>query len=348
MGTTGIVQDPIFMEHMRGFQHVESPQRLEVIYEMVKDHFDGGLPSVPTRQATHDQLAYIHTREYIQRVASTAGKEYVSLDPDTQTSPLSYEAATLAVGGLFNLIDALLNNKIQNGFALVRPPGHHAEANRAMGFCLFNTVALGAEYGRQRHGLEKILIVDWDLHHGNGTQHSFWENSQVLYFSTHQYPYYPGTGAFTEVGGKKAPGFTVNVPLSRGYQDEDFAQIFERILLPIGRQFKPDLILISAGFDTYFQDPLGAMGVTPKGFARMTRILKQLAAEVCQDRLLLALEGGYHLEGLQQSVLAVLQELVGKSPLSAKEQEPDPRPDLPVVEKVWSIQKNYWKRDHRS
>ncbi|MBA4393602.1 MAG: histone deacetylase [Desulfobacca sp.] len=330
---------------MRDFHHVESPQRLEVIYKMLKDDFSGRLKSVVPRPATHQELAFIHKPDYIERVASTAGKSYVSLDPDTQTSPRSYEAAVLAAGGLFSLVDALLAGKIDNGFALTRPPGHHAEAHRAMGFCLFNNVALAAEYGRHRHGLEKVLIIDWDLHHGNGSQHSFWENNKVLYCSTHQYPYYPGTGAAGEVGGSKAQGYTVNVPLSSGYEDDDFVQIFERILLPIGRQFKPDLILISAGFDTYFLDPLGAMRVTPNGFARMTRILLGLAEEVCQGRLLLALEGGYHLEGLSLSTRAVLQELLGESTLSPQEQQPNSRPDLSVVQKVWSIQKNYWKRD---
>jgi acetoin utilization deacetylase AcuC-like enzyme len=238
-----------------------------------------------------------------------------------------------------------MNRTIGNGFALVRPPGHHAESNRAMGFCLFNNVALGAAYTRIKHGLDKILIIDWDLHHGNGTQHSFWDSDRVLYFSTHQYPYYPGTGAVHEVGGKMAPGFTVNVPLSSGYRDEDFAQIFERVLLPIGRQFQPDLLLVSAGFDTYYEDPLGAMLVSPKGFARQTRLLLQLAEEVCQGRLLLTLEGGYHLEGLRLSVLAVINELMGNSILSPEERQPDGRPNLAVVDQVWSIQKNYWKKD---
>ena len=338
------MQDPIYLEHIRGVPHVESPQRLEVLYQMVEDNFSGRLNSVPPRPATQAELAYIHTPDYIQQIASTAGKSYISLDPDTQTSAKSYEAALMAVGGLFALVDALLAGKIDNGFALIRPPGHHAEANRAMGFCLFNNVALAAEYARHQHGLERILIVDWDLHHGNGTQHSFWDNNRVLYFSTHQYPYYPGTGGLGEVGGQTAQGFTVNCPLSSGYQDEDFAQIFERILQPIARQFKPDLILTSAGFDIYYEDPLGAMLVSPKGFARMTRILMQLAGEVCEGRLLLALEGGYHPEGLQFSVLAVLKELLGETILSTREQLSDTRPDLPIVEKVWAVQKNFWER----
>ena len=342
--TTGIIQDPIFLEHIRGFSHVESSERLEVLYGMLQEDLAGQFQSITPRPATHRELTYIHTAAYVDRVASTAGREYVSLDPDTQTSPKSYEAAITAAGGLFALVDALLAGKIDNGFALTRPPGHHAEADRAMGFCLFNNVALAAEYVRQHHGQEKVLIVDWDLHHGNGTQHAFWKNNKVLYFSTHQYPYYPGSGAIHEVGADKAQGYTVNCPLSSGYQDQDFAQIFERILLPIGRQFKPDLILVSAGFDTYYQDPLGAQQVTPEGFARMTGLLMDLAREVCQGRLLLTLEGGYHLKGLRLSVLAVLKELLGESVLSADQQLPDSRPDLPIVEKVWSIQKSFWKK----
>ena len=342
---TGIVTDPIYLEHLKDFGHVESPHRLEVIYETLNHLVKDRVRIISPRPATHDELAYIHSQDHIRRVAATAGKACVSLDPDTQTSPLSYEAATMAAGGLFVLIDALMNRTIDNGFALVRPPGHHAESNRAMGFCLFNNVALGAAYTRIKHGLDKILIIDWDLHHGNGTQHSFWDSDRVLYFSTHQYPYYPGTGAVHEIGGKMAPGFTVNVPLSGGYLDEDFAQIFERVLLPIGRQFQPDLLLVSAGFDIYYEDPLGAMLVTPKGFARLTRFLLQLAEEVCQGRLLLTLEGGYHLEGLRLSVLAVINELMGNSSLRPEERQPDGRPNLAVVDKVWSIQKNYWKKD---
>jgi acetoin utilization deacetylase AcuC-like enzyme len=343
--TTGITQDPVCLEHLRGLPHVESPERLEVLCPLLEDLITEGITAIPARSATETELATIHTADYIKRVRSTAGKNAVFLDPDTRTSAKSYEAAITAVGGLFALVDAIMSEKIDNGFALIRPPGHHAEAHRAMGFCLFNQVALAAEYGRRRHGLKKILIVDWDIHHGNGIQHSFWDSDQVLYFSTHQSPFYPGTGGIDEVGGPKARGYTVNVPLSGGYGDEDFAQIFERTLLPIGRQFHPEMILVSAGFDTHYQDPLGAQRVTPNGFARMTRILMQLAREVCQGRLLLSLEGGYHLEGLSLSVKAVLKELMGESFLSPEEQQPDTRPDLKIVQRVWAIQNNYWKRD---
>jgi len=341
---TGIVRDPIYLEHLRGFAHVESPRRLEVLYDLLDRSFAGRLYPVSSRAAAPEHLTAIHTPDHLRRVAATAGRVHDSLDPDTQTTAQSFEAALHAAGGLTALIDSLLNGEIENGFALVRPPGHHAEAHRAMGFCLFNNVAIGAAYALQRRGLERILIVDWDLHHGNGTQHSFWNSPEVLYFSTHQYPYYPGTGSLDEVGGKEARGFTVNVPLFRGCLDEDFAQIFERILVPIGRQFKPDLILISAGFDTYYEDPLGAMMVTSRGFARLTRIVQGLAEEVCQGRLLLALEGGYHLDGLRQSVLAVLRELQGDSVLTSEENAADRRAELAIVRQVWKVQQHFWKR----
>lgn len=342
---TGIVQDPLYLEHIRGVPHVETPQRLEVIYQMLTDHFPDQLEQVIPRPANEEELGYIHTREHIKKIAATAGKSLVSLDPDTQTSPRSFEAALLAAGGCLSLIDALLSDKIDNGFALIRPPGHHAEANRAMGFCLFNNIAVAAEYARKRYGLGKVLIVDWDLHHGNGTQRSFWEEDHILYFSTHQYPYYPGTGGLGEVGSPSARGYTINCPLSSGYQDEDFAQIFERILVPVGRQFQPDLILVSAGFDTYYEDPLGAMLVTPKGYARMTRILMQLAEECCAGRIVVVLEGGYHLGGLTLSVMSVIKELLGETILTAEEKSADLRPSLPIVEKVWSVQQNFWKRN---
>jgi acetoin utilization deacetylase AcuC-like enzyme len=343
--TTGIVQDPIFIEHLMGIPHVESPQRLEVLYEMLEEVFSSRLTSIPMRPATPDEMAYIHRPDYIRQLSSTAGKRLVYLDSDTKASARSYEIAVLAVGGLFALVDALMEGAIHNGFALTRPPGHHAEAHRGMGFCLLNSIALAAEYGRHRHGLNKILIVDWDLHHGNGTQHAFWDSRQVLYFSTHESPLYPGTGDIRDVGGPRAEGFTVNVPLSGGYGDEEFEEIFKRILLPIAHQFQPEMILVSAGFDTYVKDPLGSQQVTPAGFARMTRLLLQLAQEVCQGRILLTLEGGYHLEGLRLSVKAVLKELLGESILPEKQPPSSALRDLAVIDRVWAVQKKYWKKD---
>jgi len=310
---TGVVKDPLYMEHRPSEFHPESPQRLEVLYEMLEEpEVKEAFLKVTPRSCEREDLERVHAGAYIDLVASTAGKPLTSLDPDTQTSPKSYEAALLAAGGCLEAVDEILSGEIQNVFAMVRPPGHHAETDRAMGFCLFNNVAVAARYAQEKHGLSKVMIVDWDLHHGNGTQRSFYEDPTVLYASTHQYPYYPGTGAFEEVGRGSGEGFTVNVPLRPGHGDAEYAGIFRRIISPVGEAFEPDLLIVSAGFDIYRGDPLGGMGVSPEGFALLTRILKNMASEVCDGKLLVALEGGYNLEGLRGAGKAVLLELLGK------------------------------------
>lgn len=342
--TTGIVCHDTYKKHLAGFPHVESPERLQVIYDML-DAADmaGKFVSISPRPATHDELAWIHNRSHIERVAATDGKAHASLDPDTQTTPLSYQAAKLAAGGLFSLVDKILDGTVKNGFALVRPPGHHAEEDRAMGFCLFNNVALGARYAMKTYGLKRILILDWDLHHGNATQKSFYEDPDVLYFSTHQYPHYPGTGSLGEVGSGEGVGFTVNIPLFPGYGDSDFFKIIEQIVYPIGSAFKPELVFVSAGFDTYVADPLGGMRVTPKGYAAMTRLMMDFAKTCASERLAMTLEGGYHLEGLRESVRAVLKELVGDSILTAEDLKDFEKGAVPpIVQEVIQVQKDYW------
>ncbi len=342
--STGVVCHDLYKEHLANFPHVESPKRLEIIYDMLDEaDMAGRFVSISPRPATHDELAWIHSRFHIERVAATDGKAYASLDPDTQTTPLSYQAAKLAVGGLFSLVDKIFDGTVKNGFALVRPPGHHAEEDRAMGFCLFNNVALAARYAMKTYGLRKILILDWDLHHGNATQKSFYEDPDVLYFSTHQYPYYPGTGSLKEIGTGKGKGLTVNVPLYPGYGDGEFFKIIEQIVCPIGRIFEPELIFISAGFDTYHADPLGGMRVTPKGYAAMTRLIMELARECTSERLAVTLEGGYHLTGLRESVRAVLKELVGDSILTADDLEGFAKGAAPpIVQQVIQVQRPYW------
>jgi len=341
---TGVVRHDSYKQHLAEFPHVESPQRLKVIYDMLDEaDMAGKFVSVSPRPATHDELAWVHSHSYIERVAGTDGKPHMSLDPDTQTTPLSFQAAKLAAGGLFSLVDKIFDATIENGFALVRPPGHHAETDRAMGFCLFNNVALGARYAMNTYGVKKILIVDWDLHHGNATQKTFYADPDVLYFSTHQYPYYPGTGSLKEVGHGDGMGLTVNVPLRPGYGDSDFFKIFKQILYPIASAFKPELIFVSAGFDTYVDDPLGGMEVTPQGYAAMTRLIMDLAKAYASERLAFTLEGGYHLAGLRESVRAVLKELAGDSilkPATLEELEKGATP--PVVEDVIQVQRPYW------
>ncbi len=290
----------------------------------------------------------IHSPAYIDLIASTAGKPYFRLDGDTSTCAKSYEAALVAAGGFLELIKAVMEGKLNNGFALVRPPGHHAERDRAMGFCLFNNVAIGARYAIQNFSLQKILIVDWDVHHGNGTQNSFYEDPKVLYFSTHRYGFfYPGTGAATEVGKGKGEGFTVNVPLPTGCGDADYGNIFQKILKPIALEYQPQLILVSAGFDTHYDDPLGGMEVTEKGFARMTQILMEIAEATAQGKLAITLEGGYDVAGQKRSVKAVLKELAQISPLDKKDLLEKEEANTSRIERfilqLKEIQRRYWK-----
>lgn len=307
---TGIVKDKRYLKHDAGFGHPESPKRLGATHAMLESaDMMGKFMNIEPRHATHEEIALIHSPPYINRVAATAGKAFVSLDPDTATTAESYDVATLAVGGVFKAIDSVVAGDVQNAFALVRPPGHHAGVSRAAGFCLFNNVAIGAMYAISKYKMNRVLIVDWDLHHGDGTQAQFYDDNRILYFSSHQYPYYPGTGSVEEIGRGNGLGYTVNVPLRPGVDDAQYVKIFRRILQPISMKFKPDLILLSAGFDCYFKDPLGGMKVTPDGFAYLTRVLMNIADSCCSGRMVATLEGGYHLTGLADSIKSVLNEM---------------------------------------
>jgi acetoin utilization deacetylase AcuC-like enzyme len=306
---TGIVKDQRYLSHGLRY-HPESPARLEAIYAMIEQpDMAGHFTEIAPRFADGKEIERIHNPAYIELVASTVGKSHFYLDPDTETTPESYDTARLAVGGLFNAIDNVMTGQVDNAFAFVRPPGHHAGENEAAGFCLFNNVALGAMHAIAKYHLNRILIVDWDLHHGNGTADIFYNDNRVLYFSTHQSPAYPGTGAIKEIGRGPGKGYTINVPLRPGMDNAQYVKIYRRLLAPVALAFKPELILVSAGFDIYYQDPLGEMKVTPRGFAYLTRILMDIADACCQGRLVLALEGGYHIEGITESVKMVLKEL---------------------------------------
>lgn len=308
----GIIRDRIYLEHKPPDYHPESSMRLEIIYELLETNrkIKENQMLIEPRLATHDEVAMIHSRTYIEKVAETSGLSHVMLDPDTHTSSMSYKAALMAVGGILNGVDAILERKISRAFAFIRPPGHHAEKSRAMGFCIFNNVAIAANYLIEHYKLDRILIVDWDLHHGNGTQNAFYDDPHVLYFSTHQYPYYPGTGNITECGANEGLGFTVNVPLPGGQSNGDFKKIFDKILVPLCRGFKPQFILVSAGFDIHANDPLGTMKVTESGFVYLTSVLLNIAEKYCDNNILFLLEGGYHLESLKHSIESVVLELI--------------------------------------
>ena len=307
--SVGIVKHGIYLEHVIDDYHPESPERLRRIYAMLDEMDSDGLAFIPPRAATHEEIELVHEAAYVEAVAATKGKSHVRLDPDTATSPKSYEAALMAAGGFLALLDAIERAEAASGFALVRPPGHHAERSAAMGFCLFNNIAIGARYLEKAYGLGRILIADFDLHHGNGTQHAFYNENEVLYFSTHQHPYYPGSGGFREVGEGKGKGYTVNVPLPYGMGDDDYEYIYRGVLAPLADRYQPEIVLVSAGFDAYYNDPLGGMTVTENGFAAMAKVLLEIADQHCKGKVACVLEGGYDLTGLASSVRAVITEL---------------------------------------
>jgi acetoin utilization deacetylase AcuC-like enzyme len=299
-----VVSSERFAHHLTPPGHPERVERAQVLQGVAIEWRQRGGAVVEPRPATDAELAAVHASDYVREVAATTGRA-VSLDPDTYTSPDSYDVATLAAGAVLAGIDHTLAGE-GPALALVRPPGHHAERDRAMGFCLFNNAALAAAYALEHHRMERVLIVDWDVHHGNGTQEIFWDEPRVLYVSLHQFPFYPGTGRFDEVGDGDGRGFTVNIPLPGGCGDDEWTAAFRRVVEPIAHAFKPQLVLVSAGFDAHAQDPLGGMRVTEQGFAGMADSLLAIAREHAGGRLIAALEGGYDVDALSKSVEAVL------------------------------------------
>lgn len=345
MKPTAIFRSPLFLEHLKNFDHIESVQRLEVLYEALDQPEIAAQFVYPSFAAATPQfLDANHAPAYIRQLAATAGKKQVMLDADTQTSPLSYQAACLAAGAAINATERLIAGEIKNAFCLIRPPGHHAEYDHAMGFCLFNNVAIAAHYAIEQLNLPRILIVDWDLHHGNGTQHAFYDTDQVLYFSIHQSPCYPGSGASYEIGSGKGCGYTINVPLPAGLGNLAYAAIFNTLLAPIARQYHPEMILLSAGYDIHRDDPLGGMTVTGPGFSYLTKVLLDLAAELCDHRLVACLEGGYSLSGLKEGVFATLDEMRGESLLHDKEVMEFTSAAYPIIalDETRNIAKKFW------
>jgi acetoin utilization deacetylase AcuC-like enzyme len=336
---TAVVGDRRMLAHEPGGGHPERPDRLRVLLDHLADA--PGLVRLDARPATEEELLLVHPAAHVERVAASAGRPHVVFDPDTATSAGSWDAARLAAGSLLVVCEAILGGEVENGFALVRPPGHHAERDRAMGFCLFNNVAVATAWLRQ-HGIGRVAIVDWDLHHGNGTQHLFESDPDVLYVSTHQYPYYPGTGAADEVGRGAGAGRTLNLPFPAGFGDAEYVRAFAGIVTPIVRQFAPEFVLVSAGFDCDHRDPLGGMEVTPAGFTAMARACVALAEECAGGRLAAVLEGGYDLGAIVEGVDATLAAMQGAAVA--------PRPATgqagraePVLARVRAAQAPHWR-----
>ena len=309
---TGFVYDDIYLRHKTSSGHPERPERLEAIVTRLQTAgLLETLTRIKPRSAEEKWLTAVHSAEHIAtlRELHAEGNRYAGTR-DTPISESSYEVAIQAAGGVLAAVDSVMKGDVQNAFCAVRPPGHHATRDKAMGFCLLNNVVIAARYVQKKHNLPKVLIVDWDVHHGNGTQDIFYEDPSVFYFSVHQYPFYPGTGSADERGAGEGKGQTLNVPLSAGSGDREFRQTLSSKLLPAAREFQPDFVLVSAGFDAHEDDPLGQMRVTTEGFAELTRIVKQIADEQCQGRLVSVLEGGYDLEGLATSVEAHVRILI--------------------------------------
>jgi acetoin utilization deacetylase AcuC-like enzyme len=308
--STLIITDARCLNHNPGPGHPERPERLATILRDLTRDPPGGCHIEAPRPATPPELAAVHAPAYLEGLLALQGKA-AALDPDTAVSAGSIEAALLAAGAAVGAVEAVWRGRADNAFGLVRPPGHHAEQDRAMGFCLLNNAAIAAE-SALRLGAERVMIVDWDVHHGNGTQHLFEARRDVLFASCHQFPFYPGTGAPDEVGRGEGAGFTVNCALPAGQGDADYGAVFHDLFLPAGRSFRPDLVIVSAGFDAHARDPLAEMAATEQGFAAMCSAAMQLAQDTCGGKLVLLLEGGYDLNALTDSVRACLEVMDGR------------------------------------
>ena len=339
---TGYVYDPVYLEHdLRG--HPENQQRLRQILSVLEKHDTlRQLTHVPAVTITRERLERAHEPHYIEQVQRVAQRGGGHLDPDTYVRAASYDAALMAAGGLVEATRAVLDGELDNAFALVRPPGHHALRERGMGFCLFNNVAIAAHYALAEHGLDRVFIVDFDVHHGNGTQDEFEADPAVMYVSTHQYPYYPGTGYWNETGSGDGEGSIINVPLGGGVGDEGFGRIFQEIVAPAAWRFQPELILVSAGYDAHWDDPLAYMQLSIGGYVAIAQALKDLAEELCGGRVVFTLEGGYHLEALAYSVLNTFGVLLGDEAWQlADPLGPSPNRERPVSDIIERVRQTH-------
>lgn len=309
---TGFVYSDVYLSHETGADNHERPERLKAIIDACeKAGLMRQLNTIAPFGVDEEIIALVHDRSYIDQIKETCKRGPATFDSDTTVGPGSYNAACHAVGGVIAVVNALMAERIKNAFCAVRPPGHHATQNKAMGYCLFNNVAIAARYAQKYYDtLKRILIVDWDIHHGNGTQDIFYGDDSVLYFSTHQHPHYPGSGARSETGAGTGKGYTINVPMSPGAGDTEYIHAFDEILAPAARTFKPDLILISAGFDAHKDDSLSNTAVTTGGFTQITATVCSLAKECCAGRVISVLEGGYNLKSLGAAAAAHISKLI--------------------------------------
>jgi acetoin utilization deacetylase AcuC-like enzyme len=337
---TGVIFSPDVRRHDPGEGHPESPARVDAVARALESEaLSGRIEVVAPRPAEKEQVLLVHWERLYDEVIETRGRERTYLDLDTVASSETAGVAHLAVGAVLTGIERVVEGRLKNAFAVSRPPGHHAKPDKAMGFCFFNNVAVGATYALTRFQLRRVLVIDFDVHHGNGTQKAFYTSPQVLYISTHQHPHYPGTGAITETGKDDGEGFTLNVPMPAGMGDREYLRVFRDVILPVGIEYAPELVLVSAGFDAHRDDPLGGMELTAEGYAAMTREVLRLAEATCQGRVIFALEGGYHLRALEESLASVL------GVLSGEDTRPNSDPGVAgaeLVSEVRRIHRAHW------
>ena len=307
---TGFAYHPDYLNHDTGPHHPERPDRLRAsLAALQESEVWGQLHTIKPAPASVAQICYAHNPAYPEHIRRHCEQE-IPLAYDTTVGHESYNIALLSTGGVLGVTNAVATGTVRNGFAMVRPPGHHATPGQSMGFCLFNNIAIAARYLQQEHGIGKVAIVDWDVHHGNGTQDIFYEDETVFFFSIHQSPLYPGTGSIRERGSGKALGTTLNVPMLAGSGDDEYVAVFTDILIPALKDFAPEVILISAGFDAHYLDPLSGTDLTADGFSKLTDLMLEFAEETASGRVVSALEGGYSLEGVSESIVAHVERLV--------------------------------------
>ena len=328
MITTIYATHPRYAEHdLPG--HPESAERIRAVWRGLDESgLTTRLQSLDVHAVADDAVLSVHTADYLEllrRVSATSTT--IHLDPDTYAGPDALAIALLSAGGTVGTVDSVLNGSAANGLAAVRPPGHHAMPSRAMGFCLLGNVAIAARHAQRRYGIGRVLIVDYDVHHGNGTEAMFYDDPSVLYVSTHQYPFYPGTGAETDIGTGRGDGYTINIPLPAGSGDANYATVFQQIVWPAAERFDPQLILVSVGFDAYWADPLAAMRLTLDGYSRLAGEVIRMAQRFCEGKVVFALEGGYNMDALRYGVSNVARLLLGEQPVDPLKLRPAPRPE---------------------
>lgn len=306
----GVVRDERYLLHQPGLMHPERPGRLKALYRMLDKDFAEGIVNIEPEFATLEHLELVHTPAYIRKILRTAERDFTNLAPDTPVGSRSYIAAWLAVGGCIKGLQALLSGRCDACLAMVRPPGHHALPDRAGGFCIFNNLGVTARYALDRHRFQRILIIDWDVHHGNGMQELFYETNEVFYFSTHYMGWYPHTGDWEETGVGEGLGYNLNIPVPKDVTDADLTYVYAKVLEPVMRRFRPELILVAAGFDGHKRDPIGRTQLSERAYRNLTEVLLECRDAVRAPPILISLEGGYDVAALSSSVREVIQVLI--------------------------------------